>query len=45
MSFGWGHVTVPAPIADNGKVYFATMLGTVYVVDANAKHFDESALK
>jgi len=42
---GWGHVTVPAPIAVNGKVYFVTMLGTVYVVDANAKRFDESALK
>jgi outer membrane protein assembly factor BamB len=42
---GWGHVTVPAPIAVNGKVYFVTMIGTVYVVDANAKIFDATALQ
>lgn len=42
---GWGHVTVPAPIAVNGKVYFVTMIGTVYVVDANAKNFDGTALQ
>ena len=42
---GWGHVTVPAPIAVNDNVYFVTMIGTVYVVDANAPSFDGSALR
>lgn len=42
---GWGHVTVPSPISVNGKVYFVTMLGTVYVVDATADKLDASALK
>lgn len=41
----WGHVTAPAPIAVNGNVYFVTMIGTVYVVDANAKVFDATAIK
>jgi outer membrane protein assembly factor BamB len=41
---GWGHLYLPAPVAVNGKVYFVTMLGTVYVVDAGAKEFDGKAL-
>jgi hypothetical protein len=40
----WGHVTSASPIAINNLVYFTTMLGTTYVVDAKAKHFDEEAL-
>jgi outer membrane protein assembly factor BamB len=43
-SNGWGHLFLPSPIAVNRKVYFVTMLGTVYVVDANAKDFDGKAL-
>ena len=35
----WG-----SPIAANAKVYFTTMLGMTYVVDAKAKILDESAL-
>ena len=42
---GW---QVPAffgsPIAVNGKLYMTTMLGITYVVDYNAKVFDEKAL-
>lgn len=41
---GWGHLFLPSPIAVNGKVYFVTMLGIVYVLDANAKDFDDKAL-
>lgn len=41
---GWGHLYLPAPIAVNGKVYFVTMLGTVYVLNAGAKEFDGKAL-
>jgi outer membrane protein assembly factor BamB len=42
---GWGHVTCPAPVEINGQVYFTTMLGSVYVVDAHASRFDADALK
>ncbi len=42
---GW---EVPAfwgsPVALGGKIYFTTMLGITYVVDANAKVLDEKAL-
>lgn len=41
---GWGHVTSASPIAVNQFVFFTTMLGTQYVVDAHAKRFDETAL-
>lgn len=42
---GWGHVMAPAPIAVNGKVYFVTMIGTVYVADAESPKFDSGALR
>ncbi len=45
LGSGWGHITAPAPIAVNGMVYFVTMIGTVYVVDADAVKFDSSALR
>jgi outer membrane protein assembly factor BamB len=41
---GWGHVTSAPPIAVNNHVIFTTMLGTVYVVNADAKTFDASAI-
>ena len=41
---GWGHVTAPRPIAVNGKICFVTMIGTVYVVRADAKVFDHKAV-
>jgi outer membrane protein assembly factor BamB len=41
---GWGHVTAASPIAINDLVFFSTMLGTVYVVDASAEEFDFGAL-
>lgn len=41
---GWGHVTSAPPIAVNGHVIFTTMLGTVYIVNAQAKTFNDSAI-
>ncbi len=41
---GWGHVTAASPIAVNSLVYFSTMLGTVYVIDASAEQLDSAAL-
>jgi outer membrane protein assembly factor BamB len=41
---GWGHVTSASPIGVNQYVYFSTMLGTTYVVNAHAEQFDEKAL-
>lgn len=44
LSHGFGHISAATPIVINGKIYFSTVLGTVYVVDAYADHFDEHAL-
>ena len=41
---GWGHVTAGSPIAVNQFVFFSTMIGMTYVVDARVPVFDESAL-
>lgn len=41
---GWGHVTGASPIAVNDHVIFTTMLGTVYVVNAQAAVFDQHAI-
>ena len=41
---GWGHVTAARPIAINAKIYFSTMIGTVYVIDSSADTFNEKAL-
>ncbi len=41
---GWGHVTAASPIAVNSLVYFSTMLGTVYVINASAEQLDAAAL-
>lgn len=41
---GFGHISAATPIVVNDCVYFSTVLGTVYVVDAKAKVFDEKAL-
>ncbi|MGY8770475.1 MAG: outer membrane protein assembly factor BamB family protein [Pirellulales bacterium] len=41
---GWGHVTSGSPIVVNQYVFFPTMIGMTYVVDIQAKDFDESAL-
>ncbi|MGY8768015.1 MAG: outer membrane protein assembly factor BamB family protein [Pirellulales bacterium] len=32
------------PTAVNDKIYFTTMIGLTYVIDANAKDFDQSAI-
>lgn len=41
---GFGHISAATPIVVNDCIYFSTVLGTVYVVDAKAKNFDENAL-
>lgn len=44
LSHGFGHISAATPIVINGNIYFCTVLGTVYVVDATAERFDEHAL-
>ena len=44
LSHGFGHISAATPIVVNKHIYFTTVLGTVYVVDATAKQFDENAL-
>ena len=41
---GWGHHASAIPTAAGGCVYFPIMSGMVYVVDAKADRFDDSAL-
>jgi outer membrane protein assembly factor BamB len=41
---GFGHVTAATPIVINNKIYFTTMLGTVYVLDGLAEKLGETAL-
>lgn len=44
LSHGFGHISAATPIVVNNLIYFSTVLGTVYVVDATAERFDEHAL-
>ena len=44
LSHGFGHISAATPIVVNDHIYFSTVLGTVYVVDATAERFDENAL-
>ena len=41
---GFGHISAATPIVINNRIYFSTVLGTVYVVDATKEHFDENSL-
>ena len=41
---GWGHVSAASPILVNRHLFFPTMNGTVYVIDAFAETLDEKAL-
>jgi len=41
---GWGHVSAASPIAVGSKIFLPTMVGMVYVIDANAQKLDQSAL-
>lgn len=41
---GWGHVSAACPVAIGSRIYFPTMLGMVYVIDARAKRLDERSL-
>ncbi len=44
LSHGFGHISAATPIVVNNHIYFSTVLGTVYVVDATAERFDENSL-
>ena len=44
LSHGFGHISAATPIVINNHIYFSTVLGTVYVVDATAERFDEHAV-
>ncbi len=44
LGHGFGHISAATPIVVNNHIYFSTVLGTVYVVDATAERFDEKAL-
>ena len=44
LSHGFGHISAATPIVVNNHIYFSTVLGTVYVVDATAKRFDAKSL-
>ena len=44
LSHGFGHISAATPIVVNDHIYFSTVLGTVYVIDATAKRFDENSL-
>ena len=44
LSHGFGHISAATPIVVNERIYFCTVLGTVYVIDATAERFDENAL-
>ncbi|WP_144057534.1 PQQ-binding-like beta-propeller repeat protein [Novipirellula maiorica] len=44
LGHGFGHISAATPIVVNNHIYFSTVLGTVYVVDATAELFDENAL-
>jgi outer membrane protein assembly factor BamB len=44
LSHGFGHISAATPIVVNNHIYFTTVLGTVYVVDATTECFDENSL-
>lgn len=44
LSHGFGHISAATPVVLNDHIYFTTVLGTVYVIDAAAEIFDQDAL-
>ena len=44
LGHGFGHISAATPVVLNNHIYFSTVLGTVYVVDATTETFDEKAL-
>ena len=44
LGHGFGHISAATPIVVNNHIYFSTVLGTVYVVDAAREQFDENSL-
>lgn len=44
LSHGYGHISAATPIVVNNHIYFSTVLGTVYVIDATRQRFDENSL-
>jgi len=41
---GWGHVSAAPPIVVGSRIFWPTMVGTVYVINWNAKNFNETAI-
>ena len=41
---GWGHVSAAPPIVVGTRIYWPTMIGTVYVLNWNSRALDETAL-
>ena len=44
LGHGFGHISAATPIVVNDHIYFCTVLGTVYVINATAERFDQHAL-
>lgn len=44
LGHGFGHISAATPVVLNDHIYFTTVLGTVYVIDATAETFDERSL-
>ena len=44
LGHGFGPISAATPIVVNHHIYFSTVLGTVYVVDATARRFDAKSL-
>ncbi len=44
LSHGFGHISAATPIVINNHIYFSTVLGTVYVIDATRDSFDQDSL-
>ncbi|TWU47709.1 serine/threonine protein kinase [Rubripirellula reticaptiva] len=44
LGHGFGHISAATPIVVNNHIYFSTVLGTTYVIDASHEEFDEHSL-
>ncbi len=44
LGHGFGHISAATPVVLNNHIYFTTVLGTVYVIDATAEKFDATSL-
>ncbi|GAB5402764.1 MAG: hypothetical protein Aurels2KO_09950 [Aureliella sp.] len=44
LSHGFGHISAATPIVVNQHIYFSTVLGTTYVINANRESFDQHSI-